>query len=326
MLSQVLKTINRYEMFEPGEKVLVAVSGGPDSMALLHVLTELKSRLCLDLYVAHLDHGIRKSSRKDLELVKRECASRGVPFITKTLCGLSIKTKGSLEDRLRRLRYEFLLKSAAQCGTKKIAVGHTKDDQAETILMRLLRGSGLYGLSAILPKRHLCGREIVRPLIETSRRDVIRFLKKNKVPFGIDETNSEDRFMRNRVRKELLPLLEKRYNPSVKDVLSAAALSVGADYDLLSREARDFLDKNLKNEKTGPNIPENAARALDVAIRRLVYRHIIADWKGDLRRISFKHIEELEALLFLKPEGSEVHLPGGLVVVKVKKKLRFLKR
>lgn len=326
MLAQVLKTINKYKMFEPGERVLVAVSGGPDSMALLRVLIELKARLCLDLYVAHLDHAIRKNSRKDLELVKGECASLGIPFIAKTLAGHSIKARGSLEDRLRILRYEFLLESAAQCGANKIAVGHTMDDQAETLLMRLLRGSGLYGLSAILPKLRLCGREIVRPLIETSRKEVIRFLKEYKVPFGIDETNSEDRFLRNRVRMELLPLLEKRYNPSIKDVLSAAALSVGADYDLLSREACVFLDENLKRGKNGLSVLENTIKALDVAIRRLAYRHIIADLKGDIRRISFKHLEEVEGLLFSRPEGSEVHLPGGVVIVKVKKMLRFLKR
>ncbi|MBI5872742.1 MAG: tRNA lysidine(34) synthetase TilS [Candidatus Omnitrophica bacterium] len=326
MNQQVLNTINKYKMFEQGDRVVVAVSGGPDSMALLYSLKELNARLCLSLCVAHLDHGIRKNSSKDHAFVKKTAQSLGLPFYGKALDWKHIKRAGSLEEQLRRLRYDFLLKAAKKFRSKKIALAHHRDDQAETVLMRLLRGSGLYGMAAILPKRIIDGHVIVRPLLEVSRKDILKYLKAERVGFRIDETNFEDRFFRNKIRNRLLPVLEKDYNANIREVLSYFASSAGADYDFLSRQADAFLKKNLKEKNSVLSIPLARFKKLDIALRRLVIRDLVCRLKGDLRLVTFQHAQEVEELLFFRPQLSQVHLPGRIIVSKTSSTLDIFLR
>lgn len=311
-------------MFEPGERVVVAVSGGPDSAALLHILDRLSLPLCLKLCVAHLDHRVRKDSAKDLDFVKRSAAALNLPFYGRALDWRRIKREGSLEDCLRKLRYDFLFDVCKKFKARRIALGHTKDDQAETVLMRILRGSGLYGLSAILPKRRLGAHEIVRPLIEVSRGEVMVYIKKNRIPFRVDKTNLKNVFMRNKVRNDLLPLLERKYNPNIKEVLSNLALAVGADYDYLAAQADAFLSKHLRHTKRRTSIHLGAFKKLDISLQRPALRRSIELFKGDLRRLTFKHWQEIESLIFSRPFMSEVHLPGGITILKTKKTLEIL--
>ncbi|MFH0941387.1 MAG: tRNA lysidine(34) synthetase TilS [Candidatus Omnitrophota bacterium] len=326
MLEQVLKTIQKYKMFEPREKVVVAVSGGPDSIALLHVLRALNARLCLKLYVAHLDHSLRKDSRKDLIFVKKAAEGLNIPFYGAVLDVRRIEKQASLEDALRKLRYNFILAACKKIRSKKIALGHTKDDQAETVLMRMLRGSGLHGLSAILPKRDLNGCQVVRPLIEVTKSDVLRYLAAHKVPFKLDLTNFEDRFMRNKIRNNLLPLLEKQYNPNIKEVLSNFALTVGVDYAYLDQKARLFLNANMTSGRAGCKIGLGELLKLDIALRRLAVRQSIESLQGHLKKITFKHWQEVDDLLEARPCGSQVHLPGFITVSKTKGCLNIFKR
>ena len=326
MLERVLKTIKKYQMFEPLERVVVAVSGGPDSIALLHVLNKTNPRLCLKLCVAHLDHGLRKDSAKDFAFVKKFAQSLKIPFYGRILDRRKIKTKGSLEDCLRKFRYGFLFDVCKKFHAKKIVLGHTKDDQAETVLMRILRGSGLYGLSAILPKRSSGSFEIVRPLIEVSRHEIMKYLKENEIPYRIDTTNLKNIFMRNKIRNNLLPLLEKEYNPNIKEVLSNLALTVGADYNYLQKQADIFLRKNLTCGKRRCSIHLDALKRLDICLRRLVLRTAIESLRGDLRRITFKHWEEMEDLLFSMPIGAQVHLPFDITLSKTKNSINIFKR
>jgi tRNA(Ile)-lysidine synthase len=326
MLEQVLKTIQKYKMFEPRERVVVAVSGGPDSMALLHVLCALNTRLCLKLHVAHLDHHLRKDSHKDLIFVKKAAEGLKIPFYCAVLDARRIEKQASLEDALRKLRYDYILGVCKKTRSKKIALGHTKDDQAETVLMRVLRGSGLAGLSAILPKRDLYGRQVVRPLIEVAKRDVLKYLAAHKVPFRLDTTNFEDRFMRNKIRNNLLPLLERQYNPKIKEVLSNFALTVGVDYGYLGQKARLFLNANMTTGKAGCKIGLSELLKLDISLRRLAVRQSIELLQGHLKKITFKHWQELDSLLETRPCGSQVHLPGSITVSKTKGCLNIFKR
>lgn len=326
MIDQVKKTIQRYKMFEPMERVVVAVSGGPDSMALLYVLNELNLEQCLDICVAHLDHHLRKDSSADLDFVKKTAHRLGFPFYARTLKKSPVRRGRSVEDVLRRLRYDFLLSVCKKFRADKIAVGHTKDDQAETVLMRILRGSGLYGLAAVLPKRALAGREVVRPLIEVPRSRILDYLKKNRIPYRIDKTNLEDKFFRNKIRNALLPFLEKRYNRGIKDILSNLALTVGADYGYLQGLSRGFFDKHVFFKKNRCSVRVDALKHLDISLRRLVLRACVENLKGDLRRLSFKHWQEVEDLIFSRPERAQVHLPGGVLAIKGRKTLDFLKR
>jgi tRNA(Ile)-lysidine synthase len=326
MLAQVLKTIKQHGMFEPGEKVVVAVSGGPDSVALLNILKEINIQLCLDMGVAHLDHHLRRGSARDLVFVKRLAKELNLPFFGRQLDWKKIKKQGSLEDQLRRLRYDFLFDACKKFQAKKLALGHTRDDQAETVLMRILRGSGLYGLSAILPRRTQDRIEIVRPLIEISRREVLGYLKKNRLPYRFDSTNLEDKFMRNKIRNDLLPVLESQYNPNIKEVLSNLALIVGADYAYLADQARVFLEKNLDRGRDKYSLPLSVLKGLDISLRRLSLRRVFESLCGDLRRISFQHWQEIEDLIFYRPDGSEVHLPHNISISKTKTRLSISKR
>jgi len=321
LIQKIQKTISSYRMFETGERVLVAVSGGPDSVALLHALCALNVRYCLDICVAHLDHGLRKNSKLDVKFVRDLTISLGLPFISGVIDWKKRKRVGSLEDDLRRRRYDFLFNAAKKINAKKIVLGHTKDDQAETALMRVIRGSGLYGLSAILPKRPVGSFEIVRPLIETERKDILLFLRRSKMRFRIDESNFDEKFFRNKIRKRLLPLLLKEYNPNIKDTLSNLALLVGADYSYLQSQADDFLSKHLNDRDGVFEISLNALSKIDIALERLVLRSVLerilmkAAHQG-AQPWTFKHSREIEDLIDHRPSGSKVHLPYSVTVLK----------
>ena len=326
MIQKIKKTIHHYAMFEPSEKVIVAVSGGPDSVALLHILKELEFEFCLELGVAHLDHGLRRGSSGDLVFVKNLAQKLNLPFFSRRLDWRKIKKQGSLEDQLKNLRYDFLFDTCKKFQAKKMVLGHTRDDQAETVLMRILRGSGLYGLSSILPRR-LCGPfEIVRPLIEVSRKEIMDYLKRNGYRYRVDSSNLENIFLRNKIRNNLLPLFEKDYNPNIKEVLSNLALTVGADYAYLSKGSEVFLNKNLKKSHGKYSLPLSALKRLDISLRRLSLRKILEFLCGDLRRIGFQHWQEVEDLIFYRPRESQVHLPHGLNIAKTKNRLTIFKR
>ncbi len=319
MINCVKKTLTEYSMFMPGERVVVGVSGGPDSVCLLYILKHLGLELCLDLCVAHFDHGLRRDSLQDRIFVEKFSCALDIPFFWSRLNCRGLKKRGASEDFLKKHRYDFLLRICNKTKSKKIALGHTQDDQAETVLMRVLRGSGLHGLSAILPKRCLGSVTVVRPLIDVSRGQVLRFLSSHNISYRVDSTNSDDVFMRNKIRNKLLPMLEREYSPGVKKLLADLALNVGADYHYLCVEAQFFLDRELKKERDRFLVDLTALKKLDISIRRLFLRLAIEVFCGDLRALTFQHGQEMEDLLFLRPVGSQVHLPGGVVLLKEKR-------
>lgn len=326
MLNRIKKTLVDYSMFTPGERVVVGVSGGPDSICLLYLLKQLDPQLCLDLCVAHFDHALRKDSSKDRLFVEKVAHQLCIPFFCGRLEKKKIKKRVMSEELLKKHRYDFLLKVCKKTNSKKIALGHTQDDQAETVLMRILRGSGLYGLSAILPKRCLDSCVIVRPLIEISRLQVLHFLSEKKIPYRVDGTNLENLFLRNRIRNKLLPLLEHEYNPNLKKVLADLALNVGADYHYLYDQAQVFLKKHLKRYRRGFYMDLPTLKKTDVSLRRLFLRLVIEMLTGGLRALTFQHAQEMEDLLFLKTPGSQLHLPGDVVLLKEKNRLLIFRR
>lgn len=307
-------------MIQRGDKILIAVSGGPDSLALLFQLSGLKTRLGLTLHIAHMDHSLRKDSRTDALFVKRWADKLKIPVIIKQLNPEIKNRKGSLEESLRNARLDFFIRSARKIKADKVALGHNLDDQAETILMRLLRGTGLSGLSGISPKRKIRGVIFIRPLLETSRREIEDFLKRKGIKPRIDSTNKEDLFLRNKIRHNLIPLLKNKYNQNIVEVLANLAESASYDYEYL-----DLAAKNCIKGCIGRLNIKKAVK-LHPAILRLKIRHAIAYLQGDTRRISFQHIREIEDLLNCRPESSIVDLPKGISVQKTRNCLRFYKR
>ncbi len=323
-VQRVAATVARFGMFEKAERVVVGVSGGPDSVALLRAFQEMNARLCLDLTVAHLDHNIRVSSSKDRLFVRELCRREGLSFFAKTL-KKTLPSKGTVaEEALRRKRYAFFAEACRRTKSRKLALAHTRDDQAETVLMRVLRGTGLYGLSGILPVLSREGYTVVRPLIEVDRRDILDFLKARGQAWRTDPTNRDTRYLRNKVRHDLLPYLERSFNPSVRDALAGLAQTIGADYVHLEQCGRALLGRAAKKRGRSVHVALGPLVKADAGLRRTALRLVVRDLCGHLRRLTWRHWQEVEDLLLERPSGSEVHLPQGLRVRKEAAGLVFL--
>jgi len=320
ILDKVRDTIKTYSLISRGDMVLVAVSGGPDSVSLLYLLRSLRNSLGFQLQIAHLDHMLRKDSGKDAEFVRSLAEKLGIPVTIGRINVKKTAATGSLEEIARNARLDFLFKVAKEIKADKIATAHNLDDQAETVLMRILRGTGLYGLAGILPKRKICGFEVIRPLIGVKRRGIEAFLRKNKIKARVDKTNLQDIYLRNKLRNKLIPLLEKRYNPNIKEALSNMAESVAFDYDYLNRVAFRLVE----GKKGRVNL--TAFLKKHPAIQRLVLRLSILRLQGSTRRISFQHIKEIEDLIANRPVNSIVDLPKGISAAKKAKTLIFYRR
>jgi tRNA(Ile)-lysidine synthase len=317
IIDKVRKIIKTNGLINKGDKIVVGVSGGPDSLTLLYLLSRLKKELKISLHVAHLDHMLRKDSSCDAKFVENLSRKLRIPVTLGKVNVGALAKLGSLEEIARNARLGFLFKVARDIKAKKIALGHNLDDQAETVLMRLIRGSGLHGLSGILPKKNISGYQIIRPLIGIRRSEIESYLKAKKIRPRIDLSNQEDIYFRNKIRNRLLPLLEKSYNKNIKEVLSNTAESLGYDYDYINTVAR----KLVKGHKEKLNLKQ--LTKLHPALRRLLLRMGIQEIKGDTRRITFKHVKELEDLISNRPVNSVVHLPKGVSVVKKKNHLFF---
>lgn len=215
--------VRREGLFARGDRLLLAVSGGPDSVALLYLLRALAPELGLSLAVAHLDHGLRgEASGSDARWVEALAARLGLPCAVGSarLAARGRKRRGSVEAAAREARYGFLVRAAARMGIRKIVLGHQADDLAETVLMRLLRGCGPEGLIGMRPVSARSGRLLVRPLLPFRRREILDFLRLRSIPYRRDATNRDTRFLRNRVRRVLLPYLERNYNPRLGEILA----------------------------------------------------------------------------------------------------------
>lgn len=319
-IDEIRKTIVRYNLVSRNHTVLIGVSGGPDSVALLYALKALQKEFKIKLHIAHLDHMLRKDSQKDSEFVGKLAGKLKLPVTIGRINVNKSKKKGSTEEAARNARFRFLCGLAYKIKADRIALGHNLDDQAETVLMRLLRGTGLYGLSGILPKRKIYGFTVIRPLIETRRKDIRLFLRKRNVIPRHDPSNKQNLYFRNRIRNKLLPLLKKNYNTNIKEVLSNFAQSSGYDYDYLRISAERAM------KRLGEKISLTKFLRMHPAAQRMVLRLKILQVKGDLRKIDFAHIKEIEDLIHNRPENSIVDLPKGVSIKKRRHKLVFYLR
>jgi tRNA(Ile)-lysidine synthase len=266
---QVERTIRRHAMLAGGETVLVAVSGGADSVALLHFLVELAPAWRLRLHVLHVDHQLRPDSPADADFVRALGARLGVPADVVTV---TVDARGSLEAAARESRYAALEAGAARIDAHRIALGHTADDQAETVLMRLLEGAGVRGLAGIPPVR---GR-IIRPLIEVHRAALEAELRRAAIPWVEDPTNRDPKFLRNRIRHELLPLLADSYNPGIAASLTRVSTLARDTVAALDRAAAVELERLAVFDAGAVTLPLGPLRALPRQIAAEVLRQAAA--------------------------------------------------
>jgi tRNA(Ile)-lysidine synthase len=324
--NQVYKTIRKYGMLSPSDHVVVAVSGGADSIALLLCLHKLTPRLHLSLTVAHLNHRIRgPEADADEDFVRRLSAGLGLPFVSESVDvkQQASESKQNLEELARRRRYDFLRRVASRLDAQKIATGHTLNDQAETVLFRFLRGSGIEGLAAIHP---VVDGRIIRPMLECSRERIVEFLKKQGVLYRQDSTNQDLRYSRNRIRRELIPYLEKDFNPRLVRTLALEAGLARETWALLESEAAGCFEALRRPVDEGISLEINGLLRLHPAMRKLVLRHALKQCTGSLRGVASSHIESILALCRLERGGCRVRMPRGNLAIRQFDKLLLLKR
>jgi tRNA(Ile)-lysidine synthase len=314
---QVRETIRRYRMLAGGERIVAAVSGGPDSMALLSVLASLRGEFSLQLHVAHMNHMLRSGAGEDAASVARSAAGYGVPYheASADIRAAAARERRSLEDAGRRARYAFFARVAREAGAQVIATGHTLDDQAETVLMRLLRGSGPRGLAGIPPARPHDGLRVIRPLIETSRADITAYLARHRLEPREDPTNRDVALLRNRVRVVLLPILEG-YNPDVRRALARLAEVVRDESDALDALSVVEVGAVLHGTNAPVRISPEAFAGLPVALQRRALREAIRRVRGNVAQIAFVHIEGARIGMLSGRSGSVYEAPGGVRIVR----------
>jgi len=306
-------------MILPDEKIILAVSGGPDSTALLYLMYDLRDELKCSLHIAHLNHNLRgEESDADAEFVKEQAQKLGLPITVESLDVKSMISKESLESGARRIRYEFYEKVMSETHANKVVLGHTADDQAETVIMRFLRGSGAKGLSGIPPIRDDI---YIRPLIETSRAEVEEYLQSLNIIPRWDSSNLSTEYERNKIRHELIPLLESNYSPNIKHILQQTA-------DIL-REENDFLTEQIR-QAMGECIHHQDSRSIDIsipdlkkhhiALQRRILRLVIESLLGDLNRYNFNHLVALMDLID-NNTGKTISLPRGIIAERIYDKI-----
>lgn len=317
-----------------GETFVAAVSGGADSVALLLALDELKKRKKLKnrFVIAHFNHNLRgEESEKDAEFVKDLASEFELEFVSKT--AKSKTQKGNLEQNARNARYEFLRQTAEDLKARGVLTAHTLNDQAETLLLNLIRGSGLEGLSGMKPVRSLESRVssrefkirnpqsailLVRPLLNWARRDDTEdFCRAKNIEFRLDSMNFDETFSRVRIRKTLLPMLGD-LNPKIVEILAKTAAILREDFEELQEIARQ-----TENVSAGNELQLKEIRNLVPSSRSRVLREWLKINRGDLRSLDAKHFEAIEKLIFSRKSGKTVELPNREAVVKEDGKLIF---
>ncbi len=334
--SKVLHFIQQHNLILPREMVVVGVSGGADSVCLLHVLARLQKTLKIRLHAAHLNHQLRGAeSDADAEYVSKLAGSLGIPITIdkQDVAAYKSERNCSLEEAARELRYAFFVHVARKVGANCIAVGHTRDDQVETILMHLLRGTGTTGLCGLAPCSPLpydkqvtlrlasepslpaptCRGNLmlIRPLLDISRKETMSYCQEHELQPRMDSSNISLSFFRNRLRLQLLPLL-REYNPNIDQALLRLADIAREDIAFIGQKVAELWDEVVKQENDAIYLDSNRIAKLPIALQRQLFRTAMAELIGDIRDVEAIHIEAARSLLN-RPTGKRLNLPRGLV-------------
>jgi tRNA(Ile)-lysidine synthase len=310
MQDALFKILVKQNLVAPGDRVLVAVSGGADSVALLHLLHRLAPTFPLTLWVAHLDHALRPESGEDLLFVKRLCERFALPFVScrEPVAEMAEQRGIGLEEAGRDARRSFLEQTAAGLDCRWIALGHHRGDQAETVVHRLLRGSALSGLAGM----RLKNGPFIRPLLSFSRQQLVDYLDRQGLSHVQDKSNDDFAYTRNRIRHQVLPVLQS-LNPAVEEHLAQLALRIESEEDYWAGEEVRVLETLVRRRADGLWLDCESLAAVHPALRIRVIRRALGEVRGSLAGLGRLHLEAVANLLGgLRPQG-EVHLPGAWV-------------
>ena len=326
MIREIKKAIEKNHLLEGGEKVIVAVSGGPDSVALLKVLEMLSAEYRLALIVAHLNHGLREDAPSEERFVYKMATDMGFVFESKSIDVRSLRkrTGKCIEDISREVRYDFLNYVANRHGAQRIALGHNSNDQTETVLMNFLRGSGPTGLKGILPARDSV---YIRPLLCVTRNEIMSFLELHRLPFITDASNTDPAYLRNRIRHSLIPELKARYNPRLEESMTRMAEIMRLEDDYIKGVTGKILsDWGVTAAHGEINISIHDLVKYHQAIQRRIMKHLLERLTTHSQRIGHIHVKAALDLLHSDRPGAYVNLPCGIDVRREYNALVIVKR
>ena len=297
MKNKVLKTIKKYNLIENGDKIVLAVSGGPDSIAMLDILNEInydeKINLKFEIIVSHVNHMIRKEATEDEEYVRKYCKEKNIEFYSKSIDvqKLANNNKIGTEEEGRIVRYEFFDEVLEKTNSNRIAIAHNKNDNAETIIMNAIRGSGISGLKGIEAKRG----KYIRPLIECERNEIEEYCEKENLNPRIDKTNFENEYTRNKIRNIAIPYIKKEFNPNIIETLNRLSNLVLEEEEYINKQVEKIYKDILINEK------ENIEIILDLkkfnnqekVIKSRLLLYTITRLLGSSKGIEKVHIEDV---------------------------------
>lgn len=327
MKQKVIETIKKYNLIEKGDKIVIGVSGGPDSITLLNILKELKENneldIKFDIYVAHINHLIRKEATSDEEYVKKYCQNNNIECFIKRVKVEEIakQEKIGTEEAGRNIRYEFFNEILKKTNSNKIAIAHNKNDNAETILMNLLRGSGSKGLKGIEAKRN----NIIRPLIECNRLEIEEYCEKNNLKPRIDKTNKENIYTRNKIRNLLIPYIEKEFNPNIIETLDRLSKVIKEENDYLEKTVKEtykeiLVEEDKKNKQIILDLKK--FNNLEKVIKNRIVLYTINKLFGNNKGIEKKHIDDIIKLCS-NNIGNKYLIPNKKIKILVKNKKIF---
>lgn len=313
--TEVAETIQTHGMIREGDTVLVGLSGGPDSVALVRVLLGLQSELGIRLGLAHLNHLLRgEESFRDEHFVQNLSDKLGLPLFRdrQNIHDRAVETKTSTEEAGREARYAFFRRIARNHGFSRVALGHNRDDNSEQVLLSLVRGAGPTGLRGILPVRDPL---FIRPLIRMPRIEILDFLGRIHQNFVLDSSNENPVFLRNRVRHALIPYLETSFNPRIRDALDRLSQIIQEEEDFFQEQTRKGFLACLKEETSSyVTLSSRKLQRLHPALASRVLRMTISRVKTDLRKISMDHIRGIRTFMARAQPGKHLDLPGRIRV------------
>lgn len=318
MKDKVKNTIEKYNLINEDDKVLVGVSGGPDSMSLLHVLRSLNYNVC----VAHINHGLRENANKEEDFVRKYCEDNNIPFFAKkvnlkdNLFGMTIEEAG------RRIRYDFFDEIMKKENCTKIATAHNSNDNAETVIMNMIRGTGLNGLKGIEPRRE----NIIRPLIEVTRKEIEEYCNNNCIKFVHDESNDELLYTRNKVRLELIPYIEKNINTNVINNINRMSKILYEEESFIDSLVDDAYNSGIVKETEGELIYNlKTFNKLNLVIRRRLILKFIIKTLGTAKDIEKVHVDDIVKMCENNVGGKYLKPNKHIMVSVLKGKIKFEK-
>ena len=321
---KVLETIKKYNLISKNDKIVVAVSGGPDSMCLLHILLSLREEYNLELNVAHINHMIRENAIIDEEYVKAFCEENNVKLFVKKADVLSISKENMIgtEEAGRKVRYEFFNEVKEMTSSNKIAIAHNKNDKVETVLLNLIRGTGTYGLIGIEPKNGI----YIRPLLEIERKDIEEYCKINNINPRIDESNFQNIYNRNKIRNVVIPFIEKEFNPNIINTISRLSDIVKEEENYFN-ELVELEYKNIVIEETNDYIKLNLREfnKINIVIRKRLIFYTINKLLGNTMGIEKIHVEDIIKLCS-NNIGNKYLVPKRKIKVSLKNKQLYFEK